>query len=456
MRLNALTRSFEQEFTADGIPFKVFGGFKFFERKEIKDLLAYLRVIHNPLDSEAIVRIINFPKRGIGQTTVDKLQAYAAREGLSVYDSVLDLEEMGFNAGTRAKLEAFFALIKKWIIDSQSLPINELVKQIVADTAMREAYADDSDDSINKLANIEEFIGSVNDYCKLNPDATLTDYLQQVTLSSDTDEMDDGEYVSLATVHAVKGLEYKCVFIVGLEENIMPVSRSVGNTEDMEEERRLMYVAITRAKERLYLTRSKSRYLYGKREPSMRSRFLKELSTVVELPTTEPRRSFLDEGGYGYGGSGYRSSGYGAYGGGYGGQGRGGYNGGGYGSQGRGYSYGKAAEEDDDNYVSYGSQNYSFSRKTTTTSRGGSTYGGGSNTGGAGRSTYGAGAKPKTAPTKDLSGFAVGVAVSHPKFGQGTIVGARGSGNGMILDIAFVGLGVKQLSASLAPLEIIK
>jgi DNA helicase-2/ATP-dependent DNA helicase PcrA len=326
---------------------------------------------------------------------------------------------------------------------------------------MREAYADNSDESINKLANIEEFISSVDEYCKLNPDATLTDYLQQVTLSSDTDEMDDGEYVSLATVHAVKGLEYKCVFIVGLEENIMPVSRSVGNTEDMEEERRLMYVAITRAKERLYLTRSKSRYLYGKREPSMRSRFLKELSTVVELPTTEPRRSFLDEGGYGYGGSGYRSSGYGAYGGGYGGQGRGGYNGDGYGSQGRGYSYGKAAEEDDDNYVSYGSQNYSFSRKSVSsvvrsTTYGGASGAGASSGGGTARPTYGAGAKPKTAPTKDLSGFAVGVSVSHPKFGQGTIVGSRGSGSSMILDIAFVGLGVKQLAASLAPLEIIK
>ena len=467
MRLNALTRSFEQEFTADGIPFKVFGGFKFFERKEIKDLLAYLRVIHNPLDSEAIVRIINFPKRGIGQTTVDKLQAYAAREELSVYDSVLDLEEMGFNAGTRAKLEAFFALIKKWIIDSQSLAVNELVKQIVADTGMREAYADNSDESINKLANIEEFIGSVDEYCKLNPDATLTDYLQQVTLSSDTDEMDDGEYVSLATVHAVKGLEYKCVFIVGLEENIMPVSRSVGNSEDMEEERRLMYVAITRAKERLYLTRSKSRYLYGKREPSMRSRFLKELSSVVELPATEPRRSFLDDGGYGssYGGSGYRSSGYGGnggYSGGYGGSSYGGQRGGYGGGYGKGGYGGYTPENDDDNYVSYGSQNYSFSRKSVSSAVRSTTYGGGasgagaSSAGGTARPTYGAGAKPKTAPTKDLSGFSVGVSVSHPKFGQGTIVGARGSGNGMILDVAFVGLGIKQLSASLAPLEIIK
>ena len=453
MRLNALTRAFEQEFTADGIPFKVFGGFKFFERKEVKDLLAYLRIVNNPLDSEAIVRIINFPKRGIGQTTVDKLQAYAAREEMSVYDAIIDLDEMGFNAGTRAKLESFFGLIKKWIIESQGMPVNELVKTIVADTGMREAYSDSSDESINKLANIEEFIGSVDEYCKLNPDATLTDYLQQVTLSSDTDEMDDSDYVTLATVHSVKGLEFKCVFVVGLEENIMPVSRSVGNSEDMEEERRLMYVAITRAKDNLYLTRSKSRYLYGKREPSMRSRFLKELASVVELPALEPKRSFLDDdfggsyGGYGsYGGrnGGYAKSSYGgSYGGAYGGYGKSGY--------------GRSVENDDDNYVSYGNQSYSFSRKnvsSTIQKASVNTYTGGGNA----RSAYGStsGVKPKTAAQKDISGFTTGVNVTHPKFGQGTIVNVRGSGSTTILDIAFAGFGIKQLSASLAPLEIVK
>ena len=406
MRLNALTRAFEQEFTSDGIPFKVFGGFKFFERKEVKDLLAYLRVINNPLDGEAIVRIINFPKRGIGQTTVDKLQAYAAREELSVYDAIIDLDEMGFNASTRAKLEAFFSLIKKWILESHELPVNDLVRNIVSDTGMRQAYSDNSDESINKLANIEEFISSVDEYCKLNPDATLTDYLQQVTLSSDTDEMDDSDYVTLATVHAVKGLEYKCVFVVGLEENIMPVSRSVGSSEDMEEERRLMYVAITRAKERLYLTRSKSRYLYGKREASMRSRFLKELKEVVELPTDAPSRS-LDDGFGGGFGRGYGSSSYGSGGSGYG-SGGSSYGSGGYGSSSYGSGYGKGyggynrnVENDEDNYVSYGNQSYSFSRKTTSSgygarpaAGGSSAYGGSSSSYGSGGSSgYGSGAK---------------------------------------------------------------
>lgn len=153
---------------------------------------------------------------------------------------------------------------------------------------MREVYADESDDSINKRANIEEFINSVDEYCRLNEGADLTDYLNQVTLSSDTDEMDDSNYVTLATIHSVKGLEFKCVFIVGLEENVMPVTRAANSEEDLEEERRLMYVAVTRARERLYLTRSKSRYLYGKREPTARSRFLKELSAELSLPGKPP------------------------------------------------------------------------------------------------------------------------------------------------------------------------
>ena len=292
MRLNALTRAFEQEFTGDGIPYKVFGGFKFYERKEIKDLLAYLRLIANPFDSEAAVRIINFPKRGIGAKTVDALQTYAYENGVSVYDALFELDEIGFTGATKQKLEGFAALVNKWIKDSISLSVDELVKNIVADTGMRLAYSDDSDESINKLANIDEFINAVDEFCRLNPAATLTDYLAQVTLSTDTDEMDDSDYVTLATIHAVKGLEFNCVFICGLEENILPVSRAANDADDMEEERRLMYVAITRAKEYLYLTRSKSRFLYGKREPTARSCFVKELANELSLPKEKPRFAY--------------------------------------------------------------------------------------------------------------------------------------------------------------------
>ncbi len=477
MRLNALTRSFEQEFTADGIPFKVFGGFKFFERKEIKDLLAYLRLINNPFDSEAATRIINFPKRGIGQKTVETLQNYAYETELSVYDAILDVDQLNFTSGTKQKLKDFGALVKKWILDSQETPVNELVKQIVADTHMREAYADDSDDSINKRANIEEFINSVDEYCKLNEGATLTDYLNQVTLSSDTDDMDDSDYVTLATVHSVKGLEFRCVFVVGMEDGILPVSRAAGSDEDMEEERRLMYVAITRAKERLYLTRSKSRYLYGKREPSARSKFLKELSAELELPAEARRPAYGYGDGYGanYGGYNGRNSygsGYGkTYGGGNGygatygdddpesygnaAYGANRYGASGYGSSRGNSSYGNSAYGSSYGSGGYGNSSYGGSSYGSS-SYGGTTYGG--NYGAAKKPTgFGGMAKPKspTAPTKDLSAFRVNVQVSHPKFGKGTIVNVRGAGSNMILDVAFAGLGIKQLSAALAPLTVI-
>ena len=469
MRLNALTRSFEQEFTGDGIPYKVFGGFRFFERKEIKDLLAYLRLINNPFDSEAALRIINFPKRGIGAKTVESLQKYAFDNELSVYDALLDPDEIGFTGATREKLVSFRDLIKGWIIASQDLPINELVKRIIDDTHMREAYADDSDESINKRANIEEFVNSVEEYCRLNPDTTLTDYLNQVTLSSDTDDMDDGNYVTLATVHAVKGLEFKCVFICGLEENILPVSRAVDNDDDMEEERRLMYVAITRAKDLLCLTRSKSRYLYGKREPTARSRFLKELSGCIELPR-EVRRSaygyddYDDPEMYGnraYGGGRYESNDeFGgrrnSFGGGYSNGYSGGYSGG------YAKTYGSA----------YNDRERSNSGITRTkwkgdtyegSSYGGSSYGGstyGSKSGSAQRSggfAYGGVAKAiqPAGGAKDISVYKIGVKVRHPKFGTGTVIGARGAGSNMIVDVAFEGLGIKQLSASLAPLTVL-
>ena len=467
MRLNALTRSFEQEFTGDGIPYKVFGGFKFFERKEIKDLLAYLRLINNPFDSEAAVRIINFPKRGIGAKTVEALQNYAYETELSVYDALLDLDEIGFTGLTKQKLINFRDMIKTWIIDSQEMPVNELVKKIVEDTQMKAAYADESDESINKRANIDEFVNAVEEYCRLNPGATLTDYLNQVTLSSDTDEMSDENYVTLATVHSVKGLEFRCVFICGMEENIMPVSRAVENDDDMEEERRLMYVAITRAKDRLFMTRSKSRYLYGKREPTMRSRFLKELSSELDLPKeTRPMRfgySDLDDPeGYGnssYGGGRYEANdGYdgkrNSFGGGYASSyGSGNYSGSRYGDSSRSSSGVTRSTWNGGSYggSSYGSGGY-----------GGSTYGGSHKAGGnkSGGFTYGGVGKTASKPNgaaggKDLSVFRIGVKVRHPKFGEGTIVNVRGAGSNTIVDIAFEDVGIKQLSASLAPLTVL-
>lgn len=437
MRINALTRSFEQEFSADGIAYKVFGGFKFYERKEIKDMLAYLRLIANPFDSEAATRIINVPKRGIGATTVLKLENYAFESGLSVYDALLDLDFLDFNAGTKQKLKEFLTLVKGWIVDSVGMPVNELVKKIVADTGMLNVYAGNDDESVNKRENINEFVNSVEDFCRLNPNATLTDYLNMVTLSSDTDEMDESNYVTLATVHAVKGLEFKVVFLVGMEEGIMPTSRAEESEESMEEERRLMYVAVTRAKERLYITRSKSRYLYGKRTPTTRSPFLKELSGVLELPkeARPVRPTYRDDGYYAdddpdaYGNANYGAARFSSS--------RSSYSS--YGSRNNGYGarngYGSSYGASHGSKPSYGSSDSGF------------TFGG--------TGLRKPQPKPASAATKDLSGFRVGVKVRHPKFGDGTIVNLRGAGSNCILDVAFEGVGIKQLSASLAPLTVL-
>lgn len=459
MRVNALTRSFEQEFTADAIPFKVFGGFKFYDRKEIKDMLAYLRLVSNPFDNEALIRIVNFPRRGIGAKTLDTLEEYAAKNGISDYEALFSTEETGLNAGARAKLTAFGEQIKSWIIASTELSVLDLVKKIVADAGLYAAFSGDDDESINKKANIEEFVNSVADFERLNGNADLSEYLQQVSLVSDTDDMDESEYVTLATIHAVKGLEFKCVFVVGLEENILPTSRAQEDDDALEEERRIMYVAVTRAKERLYLTRSKSRFLYGKREATVRSRFLKELASVVELPKDTRRTSFDEYGaGSSYGGrgdyGGYGKSSYGGYsGGGYGGR-SGGYT---YsGSSSRGVTSGYEAQTRDSAPVrsaykpSYGGTTGFSTNPSSSRSSSGISAGSGAFTFG------GVGSKPMAAKAgKDVSAFKEGVKVSHPKFGTGLIVKVTGIQGNTILHVAFEGFGIKQLSASLAPLKIL-
>lgn len=460
MRVNALTRSFEQEFSADGIPFKVFGGFKFYDRKEIKDMLAYLRLVANPFDNEALIRIINFPRRGIGAKTLEILEDYAKKCGISDYEALLEAYNIDVASGARAKLSEFGAQIKSWILASAELSVLDLVKKIVKDSGLDTAFSGDDDESVNKKANVEEFVNSVADYERLNGNADLSEYLQQVSLVSDTDEMDETNYVTLATVHAVKGLEFKCVFVVGLEENILPSSRAATDEDALEEERRIMYVAVTRAKERLYLTRSKSRFLYGKRESTVRSRFLKELADVVELPK-DTRTENLDRyglkstyGGYGksYGG-GYGGGSYNASFSGYGNTG--GY-GNAYGGNNRGVTSGYAAETRDSAPVrstykpvsgdGTSGGMYAAANKKKVTGGGTFTYGGVGS-----QQSFGA---PKT-PAKDVSAFKEGVKVSHPKFGTGTIVKAGGNAGNVILHVAFEGFGIKQLSASLAPLKII-
>ena len=411
MRVNALTRAYEQEFTKYGIPYKVFGGFKFFERKEIKDILAYLRLISNPYDDEACERIINVPRRGIGGKTIDSMYQYSQPAGLSLYDACVDCEDLPLTKGAKEKVKDFANLIKGLIVSSLESPVNQLVREVIALSDLRSAYDDGSDDGDSKLANIDEFIASVDDFTRLNPSATLDEYLNSVTLSSDLDEMDDGDYVTLATIHAVKGLEFPVVFICGLEDGIMPSSRSTQDGRDAEEERRLMYVAITRAKEKLYLTRSKSRFLYGHREIATPSRFIGELAPELGSVAVDKTPYYYAGGGRKYAGA---------------------YRGNGYGYDSDESSSGRALYSSADGVQSdIPAQKSSFKA-----------FWGGNTTNAA-----------KNNATQNVGKYTVGMRVKHPKFGVGMIVAIKNGGN--TLNVAFDGQGIKELSASLAPLEII-
>ncbi len=290
MRLNALSRSFEEKLLQYGIPHKIFGGFKFFERKEIKDLLAYLKLLNNPADNEAMLRVINFPKRGIGDGTLSQLVHYSQVTGKSLFDVVVEIERNpDLPMPLIRKLTGFSQLLCALREKKESESITDLVMDLVAMLQLHVLYGGDSEESRNRRMHVEEFVASVRQYEENNEGGTLEDYLQMISLYSDTEEMDGTDFVSVATAHSAKGLEFKVVYIVGMEEGIFPIIRMEANDEE-EEERRLFYVAVTRAREKLYVTCSDSRFLYGQRKQMFPSRFLKEADFV---PSYTPSRRRL-------------------------------------------------------------------------------------------------------------------------------------------------------------------
>jgi DNA helicase-2/ATP-dependent DNA helicase PcrA len=274
MRLNALSRNFEEKLMNYNVPYKMFGGQKFYERAEIKNVMAYLKLIVNPRDDESFYRIVNLPKRGIGDGAIQKLRETCF--GASLLDGVLMLPNS--TVGALSKFVPFKALIQDLKSKQNELELYDYVNYVVEKSGILSAYATDSEEDYNRKLNISEFLQNVKQFAHENQNKTLADFLQTVSLTADIDSYEeDNNNVVLATVHSVKGLEFKVVFIVGLEEKYFPISRMNSTDEDMEEERRLMYVAVTRAKEKLFLTCSKSRYMYGKQNFSVVSRFVKEL-----------------------------------------------------------------------------------------------------------------------------------------------------------------------------------
>ncbi|MEG1710586.1 MAG: UvrD-helicase domain-containing protein [Clostridia bacterium] len=281
MRINALSRSYEQELIKYGISYKIFGGFKFFERKEVKDILAYLRLIDNEKDDEAFYRIINSPKRGIGDTSVNRLRVFSEEVHLSISNAALKADELtSITTATRIKIQQFGQMIADMRNRAQTSDLMDFLSQLFDKLDLRNAFKLEKAD-YDKSIIVDEFLQAAEEFYKLNTTAKLSDFLQSVSLQSDLDKMDESDYVTIATVHSAKGLEFKAVFVAGLEQGLFPVSRANFNIKEMEEERRLMYVAATRAKERLFLTRAASRFLYGQHKEQAPSLFYKELENVL-------------------------------------------------------------------------------------------------------------------------------------------------------------------------------
>lgn len=290
-RTNSQSRAFEEALRKRNIAYKIYGGISFYQRKEIKDFLSYLRVIINPNDAEALKRIINYPVRGIGNTTINKLIVQASEQGITLWEAVNKANQLGLPARAATDLEAFAYLIKNFQTMLSTSNAYEVATYIAKQTGIqKELHNDKSAEGISRFENLTELLNSIKEFTESNEvivlddevldnDRSLGSYLQQITLITDADrDESESDVVKLMTIHASKGLEFKAVFIVGLEENLFPSILSISSRYEMEEERRLFYVAITRAKDYLYLCNAKSRYRFGRLEYGEPSRFLEEIA----------------------------------------------------------------------------------------------------------------------------------------------------------------------------------
>ena len=474
-RTNAQSRSFEEEFRKQGIPYRIYGGLSFFQRKEIKDVIAYFRLVANPDDEEAFKRIINYPSRGIGNTTLAKIATCALDNHVSFWQVISSPEHygLGVNKGTLAKLESFRLMISGFVEKSASMNAFDLGDTIVKESGISaDIYKSGSRDpeDLARQENLEELLGGMQSFveeCReegREQEAYLTDYLQGVALLTDLDSKgdDDESRVSLMTVHASKGLEFPTVFVVGLEENIFP-SAIVSTLRELEEERRLLYVAITRAEKHCVLTSAKNRFRYGKMEFGNPSRFIKEIDSAFIQEDSE-----MPHDDNGFGSSGYGRGGYGN--GGYGGRmpwdnhsissqfkpdrkdysdgeddfrtnGRGGYRTSGrddFRSSGRDdfRTSGRSGSGLDSRFKSVRGVEAARRIMDSSSSSSGSAFGSSTSSAGSGRLVEGA-------------------KIEHQRFGVGTVLKLEGSGENAKATVQFVNSGTKQLLLKFAKFTII-
>ena len=307
-RTNAQSRVFEDTMRKESLPYRIYGGLSFYQRKEIKDVIAYFRLAVNPNDEESFKRVINYPARGIGQTTVTKILSAATEHEVSLWTVINSPEqyELGVNKGTLMKIAAFREMISSFIENAQKMPANQVGTMIVKQSGIiADIYQDTTPENLSRQENVEELVNGMQDFCDMrmeegNENISLSDYLSEVSLMSDvdSDKGDDGHKITLMTIHSAKGLEFGTVFVVGLEEGLFPSDMVSGNPREMEEERRLFYVAITRAKTHCYLSYAQCRFRYGQMEFSAPSRFLKDIDPKYldrQQSMFSTRRSMDDE-----------------------------------------------------------------------------------------------------------------------------------------------------------------
>ncbi|OZB93299.1 DNA helicase PcrA [Paenibacillus sp. XY044] len=412
-RTNAQSRVIEEILIKSDIPYQIVGGIKFYDRKEIKDMLAYLRMLSNPDDDISLTRIINVPKRSIGDTTVAKLAAAATERGVSIFRVLEFVDDLGFAGRTRNALVEFYDMISALYQMVEFLSVTELTEKMLEMSQYRiDLQRENTIESRSRLENIDEFLSVTMEFEKNNEDKSLVAFLTDLALIADIDSMNDSEEdradaVVLMTMHSAKGLEFPVVFIIGMEEGVFPHSRAFQDNEELEEERRLAYVGITRAEQQLFLSCAQMRTLFGRTTANPPSRFLDEIPEELKEDTVVARDRYR----------------------------RGGNIGGSYGGRG------------------FGSGGSNFGKSAAPSSLSGSTA---TSVGRESRVTVTTSTPAKMAAvgsTSDLTALKAGDKVSHGKWGVGTVVSVKGSGNDTELQIAFPApVGVKRLLAGFAPI----
>ncbi len=403
-RTNAQSRVMEEMLLMSNINYTIVGGTKFYDRKEIKDILAYLRLIANPDDDISLQRIVNVPKRGIGATTVDKIANYAAQHDISIYTALAEVDLIGVSGRATSQLKEFRALIEGYVQMQEYISVTELVEEVLEKSGYREMLkADKTIESQSRLENIDEFLSVTKNFEEKYDDKSLVAFLTDLALVADIDKLDEEdpaqqEGVILMTLHAAKGLEFPVVFLIGMEEGVFPHSRSLFEEAEMEEERRLAYVGITRAEQQLFITNAQMRTLFGRTNINPPSRFIKEIPEEL-LESEENKEAASRPTPFGGSGSSFGGGSASPF--------------GGNSAAGRARAASPASQT---------------ARRTTAPSRG------------------------LTATGGESLDWMVGDKAEHKKWGVGTVVSVKGDGDGKELDIAFPSpTGIKRLLAKFAP-----